>query len=649
MRRITFITLLLVICSDLLAQVPFVCRGDYYLTLRARRYNELFTIDIDPVTQKVTFARVPGFPDGYDLNAMGYRSTDNFIYIIELNTTSLLQIHGDGSISNLRALRELPSLRYFAGACTPDGNYMLISGSPNDFGFGSANTNLVFIDLRESDYPTREVQMRDNRTLFFDMAFDPFTGVCYGYDVNSRVLITIDIETGTTRQVGRPGQIATSMGTLFFDAFGNLYGYGRPEDSDSQNTLFQINKTTGELTVRTTGENADRSDGCSCPFTIKLSKDVAPRTTIPCEEVLYTFTIANATGQVQDGIRFQDLMPEGMEVVEIVNNPFGGMQVNTGRANELLITDMILPIGLDSLLVKVRIGREMNGVYRNQAVLDNLSESLGLFTVSDDPMTLDEEDSTSLVVLPLEIDLSSQNKLLCEGDTLVLRGDLPFAEYIWQGSINRNEFRATAPGTYTVEVRSGCDQRFDTIEVRNAPELIVDAGPDQSIVLGDSFQTITFVDGFGPFRYEWSSTDPIETISCLDCREPIIGPFFDSRYTLQVTDAAGCRQSDDFEVEVDRNIYIWIPNAFTPNDDGQNDYFYVQGRFPYQIQSFSIFDRWGQRLFQNQDILVNSEADGWNGRRQAAFLNPGVYVYQAIIELADGSTQVFSGDVTLLR
>ena len=649
MYRFAFLIVLASHFLEITAQVPFVCRGDYYLTLRSRQFNELFTIDIDPITQRATFSRVPGFPDGYHLNAMGYRSTDNFIYIIELNTTSLLRVHGDGSIAQLRTLSELPSLRYFAGACTPDGNYLIISGSPQDFGFGSANTNLVFIDLRNSRHETRELRMRDNRTLFFDMAFDPFTGICYSYDVNNRALITVDIEDGTTRQIGRPDQIANSMGTLFFDAFGNLFGYGRPEGSENQNTLFAIDKVTGELTVRTTGESADRSDGCSCPFTIKLSKDVFPRTTVACSEVTYTFTIANATGRVQDGIRFRDVMPEGMEIVEIINNPFGGTQFDTGNPNELFITDMVLPVGLDSLQVRVRTGRDMAGFYRNQAVLDNLSESLGLFTLSDDPTTLAEEDSTTIQVLPLEIDLSAQNKLLCSGDTLVLGGNLPFVDYLWQDRFTGPTFSITEPGTYWVELRSDCDVRYDTITVELAPAIEVYAGPDRSVTLGDSFEVDPIITGLGPFRYHWSTTDQAETLSCVSCETPTIQPFFAGTYQLRVIDGAGCSNVDAFEVEVDRNIYIWIPNAFSPNSDGINDYFYVAGRFPYLIEDFSIFSRWGERLFQNRNIQVNSEADGWNGFTFQRLSNPGVYVYKAVILLPDGSREVFSGDVTLLQ
>ncbi len=643
---ISFFLLLLI--SELAAQVPFVCRGEYYLTLRARRFNELFTVNIDPRTQLVTFDQVP-IVDGFDLNAMGYRITDNFIYIIDQTNTGLLRIHGDGTIARLRVLEELPSYRYFAGACTPDGNYLIISGSPIDFGFGSANINLVFIDLRDPAYPTREVRLDNNRFLFFDMAFDPFTGICYGYDANNQVLCTIDITTGAMSQVGNPGQIANSMGTLFFDAFGNLYGYGRPEGGNAQNTLFNIDKLTGQVTVRTTGESADRSDGAACPFTIKLTKDAFPRETVACNEIIYTFTIANATGIVQDGIVFEDIMPDGMEIIEIVNNPFGGDRINTGRSNELVFENMVLPLGLDSLIVKVRSGADVSGLLKNQARLDNLLESLGGFTLSDDPRTLQVEDSTSVLIRPLDIDLSSQNKLICRGDSLLLSGDLPSVQYLWMDQFTGPSFAVTSEGTYWVELRSECDVSFDTIVVDYAPPITVDVGPDRSLILGDSFTITPEITGLGPFSYYWTTSDKKETLSCDDCETPTIRPFFDGVYSLVVEDGSGCEEGDELEVLVDRNIYLWIPNAFTPNDDGVNDFFYVVGQYPYMIADFSIYSRWGQKLYQNENILVNSERDGWNGYVGTQMMNPGVYVYKAIIELVDGTQQHFTGDVTLVR
>ncbi len=650
--------LVLIICCCFMqvaiGQRPFVCRGEYYLTLRPSNppgeFNSLYTVNIDPNTQRVTFREVPGFDDTYHLNAMGYRVTDNYIYIVEQDErNSLLRIDGNGQITRLREMTELPNLRYYAAACTADGKYLVLSASPSSFGFGTVNINLVFIDLEDPSYPTRIMELDNNRYLFFDMAFDPFTGICYGYDSNERTLVRIDINSGEVEPVGRAGQISTAMGALFFDSFGNLYGYGSAIGNDDQNTLFSIDKNSGEVNIRTRGEPADRSDGCACPYTLQLTKDVYPRETIPCGEVYYTFVVGNASAVVRDGLTFRDVMPEDFEILEIVRNPYGGDVIDTGKDNELLIRNMDIPLGVDSIIVKVRVGENSSGIYKNQAMIDNLPESLGGSTISDDPTTIPVGDSTTLYVLPLTVNYSSRNYLICEGESVTLRGERPDVTYLWQDEFETDEFVITEPGTYWVEARSLCEIVYDTIEVQQAPPLSVEVGMDHSIRLGDSFDIDPFIEGAGPFQYQWFTSNAEETIECANCPSTTVTPFNDGTYTLQVRDGAGCIESDTFQVEVDRSVHIWIPNAFTPNFDGVNDYFYVLGRYPYHISNFEIYDRWGQRLFHNQDILVNDEFAGWNGFAGGEPLMPGVYVYRAELSFVDGTKKQYVGDVTLVK
>ncbi len=637
--------------ADLQAQVgrtPFVCDGDFYITMRSRQWSELFTIRIDPTTNAVAFNRLPRFDAGFDLNGMGYRSTDNFIYVIDQRDNTLARIDASGTVERLKTL-QIPRHRYFSGACTPDGQYLVISGSPFDFGFGSANANLVFIDLTDPDYPTREVMLRGNEYLFFDLDFDPFTGICYAYDSNQRRLISIDPVTGETRPVGEPNQPSSSMGTLFFDAFGNLYGYGRPDGGNLQNTFFQIDIRTGTIRARARGEDADRSDGCSCPFTIRLEKDVFPRETAPCAEVVYSFRIANASATGRAGISISDMMPEGMEILEIIRNPFGGDVIDTGNPRELRINDMFVPLGIDSLLVRVRIGRDMAGQYKNQARLDGLPEFLGGYSFSDDPLTPALGDSTSLWVEPLIVDLNAQNRLVCPGDVLTLRAGQEGVQFLWNDGSTEPTLTVSAPGTYWVEARTICDVRFDTVAVAFAPELLLDAGADIEISLGDTLTLMANVSGLGPFDHRWAPIDESTYLDCADCAVSRAVPFFSTRFEHRVIDAAGCEMLDTLLVLVDRNAYVWIPNAFTPNFDKVNDFFYVQGKVPYHIESFGIYNRWGQRLWENRDIKVNSAPDGWDGWSLGRLMNPGVYVYKVVLSFVDGSQELLSGDVLLLE
>ncbi|MEL7427369.1 MAG: gliding motility-associated C-terminal domain-containing protein, partial [Bacteroidota bacterium] len=95
---------------------------------------------------------------------------------------------------------------------------------------------------------------------------------------------------------------------------------------------------------------------------------------------------------------------------------------------------------------------------------------------------------------------------------------------------------------------------------------------------------------------------------------------------------------------IDPKIAVFIPNVFSPNNDGTNDRFVV---FPAtgiaSVASVQVFDRWGGLVYDSKDNL------GWDGRIVGDEAAPGVYVYQVELLLFDGTTILESGDITLIR
>src|SRR5690606_38937289 len=95
---------------------------------------------------------------------------------------------------------------------------------------------------------------------------------------------------------------------------------------------------------------------------------------------------------------------------------------------------------------------------------------------------------------------------------------------------------------------------------------------------------------------------------------------------------------------------IYIPSAFSPNDDGVNDYFTVfSGRQVRQIRRLLIFDRWGDLIYEGKDILPNVETLGWNGRFRGKRMDPAVFAYYTEVEFIDGVVVPYAGDVTLVK
>jgi gliding motility-associated-like protein len=633
---------------QLKAQDPFVCRGDVYMVLRRDGdINALQRVVIDPVTRQVRFSHIADIPEKYNLNAMGYRVTDNLIYAINVPDQTLVRIDSNGIVQPLRMMTEISQIDYFSADITPDGNYLVISGTQGNI-FTASNVNLVFIDLTNPGYQTREFQLTLG-ALFFDMAFDPFTGRCYAYDTNFRQLVRIDINSGAYFRIGAQFQLAGNLASLFFDPFGNLFGYGTPAAGNSQTSLYEINKTTGMLKFKTFGSVADRTDGCSCPYTIKLQKDVLPREAVLCSEVTYSFVVSNASGIVRRGLELRDFLPSEFRVLEILRNPFNGNLTSSLNSNKLTLENMTVHLGLDTIVIKVLANADLPGTYYNQAQLLNLPEALGSVALSDDPLTLVQEDSTSIDLVSLDVDLLPAAEKICYDGSLKLTASSVSSNILWSTGSTEREITITQPGTFWVRAANDCgDYIYDTIFIETAPEIEISLPQEIEIGIGDSIKLSPRIRADEPVFYLWS-TEKAEAISCIRCKDPYVDPLRDTEFEIQVTDGYGCIASETILIRVNRDIYIYIPNAFSPNGDGTNDYFFPMGKSTYPLRDFSIFDRWGNRLFLRENLKANQELQGWNGYSGSEPALPGVYVWVFEFVYEDGERRVFSGDVTLIR
>ena len=129
----------------------------------------------------------------------------------------------------------------------------------------------------------------------------------------------------------------------------------------------------------------------------------------------------------------------------------------------------------------------------------------------------------------------------------------------------------------------------------------------------------------------------------MNCDSLIVYPRQQTVYKVTAVDSNLCKVSDS--VVVGPVSKLFIPNTFTPDGDGVNDLFLIQG---HNIEAFdlSIRNRWGQEIFQTNDIRR-----GWNGKRynQGKDLPIGTYTYSVRYTILPGDEQVQTGMVTLLR
>ena len=236
---------------------------------------------------------------------------------------------------------------------------------------------------------------------------------------------------------------------------------------------------------------------------------------------------------------------------------------------------------------------------------------------------------------------------ICEGSSLVLEASEGSA-YSWSPAYLVDNPTAQTPVAsplestpFVVHVTDafGCSAS-DTVWVEVWPAPEVHAGPDQAV---DFFES-TLLQGsvFGAVAFEWS---PSDGLSCSDCLQPILeGPEAPLAFQLLAVSEEGCIGSDSVFVDVFAPAFV--PNAFTPNNDGVNDVFRVAGEHlrGYQLE---IFDRWGNLVFFSED-----PQEVWLGNDQIQsgdhFLPDGVYNWRLRHELRDGP-RLLNGHVVLVR
>ncbi len=137
--------------------------------------------------------------------------------------------------------------------------------------------------------------------------------------------------------------------------------------------------------------------------------------------------------------------------------------------------------------------------------------------------------------------------------------------------------------------------------------------------------------------------------SCQGCPTITVAPTQQTTYTVLV-DEEGCSASDDITVIVAKDRPIYFPTAFSPNDDGINDFFRIYGgKSVLSIKSFLVFDRWGETVFEYYNFIPDEPAAGWDGKHRDTKMQPAVFTWFAEVEFTDGRVELYKGDVTLVR
>lgn len=162
-----------------------------------------------------------------------------------------------------------------------------------------------------------------------------------------------------------------------------------------------------------------------------------------------------------------------------------------------------------------------------------------------------------------------------------------------------------------------------------------DAGPGFEITAGETVQLMAT--GGGPM-YNWTPTAGLSGNSIPD---PFSTPAVTTTYTV-TTIINGCLYADTVTVEVIR--LITPPNTFTPNGDGYNDSWEINGIGAYPNAEVVVFDRWGQKVF-----VSNGYAEEWDGTRNGSALNSSTFYYYIQLNKLEGQVPPITGFVSIIR
>ncbi|MBT8190612.1 MAG: gliding motility-associated C-terminal domain-containing protein, partial [Bacteroidia bacterium] len=208
-------------------------------------------------------------------------------------------------------------------------------------------------------------------------------------------------------------------------------------------------------------------------------------------------------------------------------------------------------------------------------------------------------------------------------------------------------------GMYTLTVFDsvGCSVAYATT-VDQPEQIEVDLGPDIVLDLGDSTAMITaIINGPNPIdSINWISNTGF---TCIDpsCNTIAVNATTFSTYEVIVTDTNGCEGRDKIDVFISAKRNVFAPNIFNPDDLPPNDKFMLlTGEGVVSVEYLRIFDRWGNLVFEKENIPhPTSVDDGWDGRKANKIVEQGVYVYVAEVRFIDNKLIQYKGDITVIR
>jgi gliding motility-associated-like protein len=249
----------------------------------------------------------------------------------------------------------------------------------------------------------------------------------------------------------------------------------------------------------------------------------------------------------------------------------------------------------------------------------------------------------------------SKDEQMCVGDSRQLKVSGNAPAFVWSPAATlstatgiRTIAKPTVTTTYSVIGYDslGCfnDTQYVKVKVWDYPTVNLS---NSIVALAGSNVSFNPIVSSDVVSYNWA---PATGLSCTTCPTPELTAYGNKTYQLKVANGGGCVSTDTIQVLVNcEGASAFVPNTFSPNGDGANDVFYPRGKGLFRIQSFRVFSRWGNVVFDKKELIANNPNAGWDGRINGQIAEAGVYTYTLEMVCTNGQVIKYFGNITLIQ
>jgi len=251
-----------------------------------------------------------------------------------------------------------------------------------------------------------------------------------------------------------------------------------------------------------------------------------------------------------------------------------------------------------------------------------------------------------IVLQPDPVSLTPADTAICKGNTVTLRAS-GSDNIVWVGVASTADSVKVKPDsttTYAVISTSdnGCKDTATAVVVVENLILSLWATPDTNVLTDDVFTLMT--SGNYPYNVNlWYQPRYFPNQHAYSQR--MVAEETRKYTVVAQTQAAGCKDTASITVRVIEDPYTLMPNAFTPNGDGLNDFIIPMSSKPFTIEKFFIFNRWGNEVYN----YANGDKRGWDGYYKGIPSAQGVYAYYLIVNFGGDKRVERKGNITLIH